>query len=201
MVPTAADENERAMAVVVPFPAPKTPSVGNRAAAARLFDHLEPGERLLWADRPDAWSVVRDRGFMVPLWIAAVSVPLGAVLALAGGSGLAYYLGLGLLGGAAVIGLAAFGYWRRAGETVYGLTDRHILVLHDGAIPRLAATPAERIAWIDVVRQRDGSGAVTFTIVDGSSSGAEVVLGGLADPRDVARRAVQAFHFDAPHLM
>jgi hypothetical protein len=189
------------MAVVVPFPAPKAPNVGNRAAAERLFDHLEVGERLIWADRPDPWSVVHDRGFMVPLWIAAVSVPLGAVLALAGGSGLAYYLGLGLLGGAAVIGLVALGYWRRAGETVYGLTDRHVLVLHDGAIPRLAATPAERIAWIDVVRQRDGSGAVTFTVVDGSSSGAEVVLGGLADPRDVARRAVLAFHFDAPHLM
>jgi hypothetical protein len=189
------------MAVVVPFPAPKTPNVGNRAAAERLFDHLEPGERLIWADRPDAWSMVRDRGFMVPLWMAAIAVPLGGVLALAGGSGLSYYLGLGLLGGAAAVGLVAFGYWRRAGETVYGLTDRHVLVLHDSVMPRLDATPAERIAWIDVVRQRDGSGAVTFTIVDGSSSGAEVVLGGLADPRDVARRAVHAFQFDAPHLM
>ncbi|ALK08765.1 hypothetical protein [Blastochloris viridis] len=189
------------MAVVVPFPAPKTPSVGNRAAAARLFDHLEPGERLIWADRPDAWAVVRDRGFMVPLWIGAIAVPLGAVLALAAGSGPAYYAGLALLVGAVVIASAAFGFWRRANETVYGLTDRHILVLRDGAIPRLSATPADRIAWIDVVRQRDGSGAVTLTIVDGSNSGTELVLGGLADPGDVARRVVHAYQFDAPHLV
>ncbi|NJL08951.1 MAG: PH domain-containing protein, partial [Methylacidiphilales bacterium] len=142
---------------------------------------------------PDPWSVVRDRGFMVPLWIAAISVPLGAVLALAGGSGLAYYLGLGLLVGAVVIGLLTFGFWRRAVETVYGLTDQRVLVLYDGAIPRLNTTHTDRIAWIDVVRQRDGTGAVTFTIADGSSSGTELVLGGLTDPRDVARRAVQAF--------
>ena len=189
------------MAVVVPFPAPKAPSVGNRAAAARLFDHLEPGERLIWADRPDPWSVVRDRGFMVPLWIGAIAVPLGAVLALAAGSGIAYYVGLGLLVGAVLIGCVAFGYWRRASETIYGLTDRHVLVLQDGTMPRLSATPADRIAWIDVVRQRDGTGAVSFTVVDGSSSGAELVLGGLAEPQDVARRAVHAYHFDAPHLM
>ncbi|NJO54766.1 MAG: hypothetical protein HC829_07955, partial [Bacteroidales bacterium] len=51
--------SEHAM-VVVPFPAPRALDVGNRAAAERLYDHLEPGERLLWADLPDPWSVVRD---------------------------------------------------------------------------------------------------------------------------------------------
>ncbi|BBF91823.1 PH domain-containing protein [Blastochloris tepida] len=187
--------------VVVPFPAPRAPASGNRAAAARLFDHLEPGERLLWADRPDPWSVVRDRGFMVPLWLGAIAVPLGTILALGTGGGPAYVAGLSLLVGAALIGMLAFGVWRRAGETVYGLTDRRILVLRDGAIPKLEATAADRIAWIDMVRQRDGSGAVSLTIIDGSQSGAELVLGGLADPQDVARRIAVAYSFQAPHLM
>ena len=54
----AAEESGRnTMAVVVPFPVPKVANVVNRAAAARLFDHLTPSERLIWADQPDPWSI------------------------------------------------------------------------------------------------------------------------------------------------
>lgn len=187
--------------VVVPFPSPTHSGVGNRAAATRLFDHLDSGERLLWADQPAPWSMVRDRGFMVPLWIAAIAAPLGLILTFAHGGGLIHVAGLCLIGGAVVIGLIALAIWHRAGDMVYGLTDRRVLVLHDGAMPKLDATRADRIAWIDVIRQRDDTGAVALTIVDGTPAGRELVLGGLSDPQDVARRVATAYHFHAPHLL
>ena len=100
--------------VVVPFPSPTHSGVGNRAAATRLFDHLDSGERLLWADQPAPWSMVRDRGFMVPLWIAAIAAPLGLILTFAHGGGMIHIAGLCLIAGAVVIGLNAMLLWEMA---------------------------------------------------------------------------------------
>ena len=92
--------------------------------------------------------MVRDRGFMVPLWIAAIAAPLGLILTFAHGGGLIHIAGLCLIGGAVLIGLIALAIWHRAGDMVYGLTDARVLVLRDGTMPKLDATRADRIAWI-----------------------------------------------------
>jgi hypothetical protein len=164
--------------------------------AARLRDHLEPGERVLWAARPLPWSAVRDRGLVVPGWLAAIAAPLGAIFA--SGYGLFLYVGLALLGFAAVVGLLVLAVHRRAGETVHALTDRRILTLSDGAMPKVEAVRADAIAWIEVSPQRDGSGSLHLTLAGKSR---EHVIAGLPDPREAARRIVTTFGFHAPHIL
>lgn len=185
---------------LIEFPNEPASEEGERPAA-RLRAHLRPGEVVLWADRPRPFGLVRDRGLVVPLWLAAIAAPLGTILLRVTTSEFVYATALAMVAGAVVVALIAIGVARRAADTVYAVTERRVIVLRDGVLPQIDEAPADRIAWIDPAVQRDGTGAVHLTLTTTDNAGRTLVLAGLADPKSVARRIVTTFGYHAPHIV
>jgi hypothetical protein len=113
---------------------------------SQIADVLEPGERLLWSGAPDQRAMVRgstaSNQLVAGLAIPAVAAAAAAVLrdtlvaawaqaplaVLIPSSFIAFFAGLSLL------------RWRRfrryAASLAYGLTDRRLLILRNGAVDR-----------------------------------------------------------------
>lgn len=145
---------------------------------ARVKTELEPGERLLWADRAYhrhdrisgaflAW------GFIVVVlavvscisWAQFVRNPLGEI-----GGLLSLGLGLGVVEFFVVLGLVS-NWLRRRGErvkrenTLYALTDRRAIlwepVVSSGAV-KIVTFPKGCVSGVHRLEYSDGSGDVLF---------------------------------------
>jgi hypothetical protein len=136
------------------------PMVAQTSIPDQLAGRMEPGERLIWWDRPIpallAWREVNVGllfGFMFfafsIFWISMASR----------GPGPFALFGVPFVGFGAWMVSAPMRAYLRAGRTIYGLTDRRVITLTDrSAISR----PLEHLHFIEDEAFADGSGHVLF---------------------------------------
>ncbi|MBX3550762.1 MAG: hypothetical protein KF748_16570 [Xanthobacteraceae bacterium] len=133
---------------------------GERPLLPALAPHLERGESVRWTGRPSARSILRTKSVL--WWIG---VPwLAFVLS-------AYFLGwidwmalvpLGMVGAALVA--APFIMVFDSGKTVYAITNRRALIVHDGMKPRFVTTPLSKMdETLEVIETGSGAGHVYFS--------------------------------------
>ena len=132
---------------------------------------LEPGERLLWSDRPAqgvilrVWDVV-----LVPVglcWATAVTAWLvaawrdGAPLGVRGVGALALlpgiWLGVGRL----------FADWRVRARTLYGITDKQVIEVRQRRHAEVWSVPIHDIAPVDLTAYGSGRATIEYGPVDG----------------------------------
>lgn len=124
-----------------------------------LEPHLQLGERVRWAARPSARSILRSKS---ALWW--VGVPWLALVLAAYFSG---WIGHGALEPLAMIGAALiagpFLMLFESDKTIYAITDRRALIVHNGRKPRFIAAPfPEMDETLEVIETGDGAGHVYF---------------------------------------
>ena len=131
---------------------------------ALLTDALERGEKLIWWDQPQRGIVFRAiDGFLIPFSIVWVSIPgAGAVATLRGGVALspqAFVLVLFLVVGAYLLaGRFFYDAWRRR-RTVYGLTDRRLLIVRPS---KQISVELDRISEMSLQERSSGRGSIVF---------------------------------------
>ena len=106
-----------------------------------LADKLEPGERLIHAVRPDPWVVIRNKIF---LWWIGIPWSI-AVLGLyfAGRASPVIALPLAMVGLVLVVAPLLLAIDAR--YTIYAITDRRALIVHEGLRPSLVICPFDRM--------------------------------------------------------
>jgi hypothetical protein len=132
---------------------------GERPLLPALTPHLEKGERVYWAGRPDVFSLIRTQKV---LWLIG-----GAVLAAA-----VYALFMNWIGGEVFMPIALVGVAFLAGpllnlfeddRTVYAVTNRRALIVHNGMKPHVVSTPfSEMDEKFEVLETGYGAGHVYF---------------------------------------
>ena len=132
---------------------------------------LQPGEALVWADRPDKHPEVLARSKLPNL--------IRGVLGLAVISGFLWYSfipnwpggGRGLLLAVLLVAAVFYALWllaaplvarRAAPRTIYAITDRRVLVGTEWPIPRIASFTASELDEPQVVAGPGGRGTVIF---------------------------------------
>ena len=144
--------------------------VGTLPAELVVTQHLLPGERVLWADRPvPGIRLSPSDAVLVPfalLWTAVVV--LWEVLALRilgdidGGVPFAIFglpfllVGLYLVAGRLVVNAL------RKRHLLYAVTDQRVLVLREGERPRYRAVSVDDLGAPSATRRPDGRGTVRF---------------------------------------
>jgi hypothetical protein len=144
-----------------------------REAARDIRNLLAREERLLWAGRPCPRRLaLASIGW--PQWLAAVLLPLSALLLAALGAGILHeamaagWRMLLTLASIAVFALSAQLLWsvvrcfRDARRTAYGLTDRRALILLEGKRTRVSEIPVAQLGEPGV--RPLGSGLSTIII-------------------------------------
>ena len=135
--------------------------------AAALRERIEPGERLLWSGRPRRGFMLRaSDAFAIPfglLWCCFAIFWEWSVVS----SGRAPWffelwgvpfvaVGLYLVFGRFI----ADAYQR--GRTVYGITDRRVVILNDGFRRTVRTLALEGLTEIELAEGRGGRGTLTF---------------------------------------
>lgn len=140
---------------------------------------LAPGERLIWADRPDP-SRRTGRRWLVPLFglVFTGFAAFWTVQAMAADRRLAL---VGLLFVAVGILVTTLRFWRRQHrQIVYAIADRRLVIIRDGRSRRVRSFQPADLETLERRERPDGSGDVIF--------GREtVVRDGLRRPRDRPR--------------
>jgi hypothetical protein len=140
-----------------------TIAIRTEAPPALLTSALERGEKLSWWDRPQGGIVFRAMdAFAIPFSIVWTSIAgAGAVAILRSGeiSPQALMSVVFLAVGAyLVVGRFFYDAWRR-GRTVYGLTDRRVLILQPS---RQVSLALDGIAEMSLQERRNGRGSIAF---------------------------------------
>ena len=129
-------------------------------ATALLATVLEPGERVIWAARPDLWTTIRNKAF---LWWIGVPWCIGVIgLSLAGRGSPIVAAPLALVGFALMatpILLAIDTQY-----TLYAVTDRRALILRNGLLkPGLVSCAFDRMDEVlEVMTSGGKSGHLYF---------------------------------------
>jgi hypothetical protein len=163
---------------------------------ALLTSALERGEKLIWWDQPQGSIVFRaSDGFLIPFSIVWVSIPVvGAVSTLRGAAALSpqsfMVVPFLVIGAYLLVGRFIYDAWRR-GRTVYGLTDRRVLILRPS---KQISVALDRIGEISLQERSSGCGSIVFGPSDFNRQTAWVAWGGepavptfefIADARNV----------------
>ena len=123
------------------------------------------GERILWQGRPGAWALACDAfnlkwvaayfvGLAVWRFVAAVDLmPVGHALSISSPF---------LVMGAGVCALLALIAWVLARATVYTITDARVAMRIGAALTVTLNLPFTRIARIDLVERRNGTGTLAL---------------------------------------
>jgi len=128
------------------------------------------GERVLWQGRPQAWALAREAfnlkwvaGYFVLLavWRLIVAIDLMPPVAAVGAS--VPFLVLGAVVCALLYGVA----WVMARTTVYTITTSRVAMRIGAALTVTLNIPYTRIANIDMVARRDGTGTLALEPLGG----------------------------------
>ncbi len=128
-------------------------------ALSLLAEKLEPGERVIYAVRPDPWVTIRNKMF---LWWIGVPWCIGVLgLYFANRASPVIALPLALVGIAMVIAPILLAIDTR--YTVYAITDRRALIVHDGIRPAFMSCPFERMdEKVEIMTAGGKSGHLCF---------------------------------------
>jgi hypothetical protein len=110
-------------------------------ALTLLSDRLEPGERVLYAVRPDLWVTIRNKLFL--LWIGIPWCAVTFSIYFAGRASPVVAWPLAMIGIAMVLAPVVLAI--EAQYTVYAITDRRALILHDGFRPSIVSCDFDRM--------------------------------------------------------
>lgn len=176
-------------------------SLRRRAEAALL-----PGERLLWAGRPDP-----RRSMLGASWALLFGVPWTAITGGMMAAALASAFGVGDIKGASgwsafaiflftvpfvliglVLVLAPYWVWREAQRSGCLVTDQRVLMLTEGASPKVKALAGRILRGAETVLHKDGAGTVkALGPVGRDSEGApktdDIAMIGVKDPAGAER--------------
>jgi hypothetical protein len=128
-------------------------------ALSVLADKLQPGERILYAVRPDAWVTLRNKLF---LWWICIPWCIGVLgLYFANRASPLIALPLALVGFAMLAAPVIMAIDTR--YTVYAITDRRALIVRHGLRPDTVSCPFERMdATPEIMTAGGGSGHLYF---------------------------------------
>ena len=132
---------------------------GERTLLPALEPHLEKGERVRWAGRPNVYSILRTKSGL--WWIGGMWLAIWLAVYLLGWISWTVFTPLGLVGVAFVAG--PFVILWESDKTVYAITDRRALVVHNGMKFDLASIAFDRMdEKLEVLETGFGSGHVYF---------------------------------------
>lgn len=159
-------------------------------ALTLLADKLQPGERVLYAVRPDIWVTLRNKLFL--LWIGIPWCAGTLSLYFAGRASPAVALPLAMVGIAMVVAPIIMAIDTQ--YTIYAITDRRALIVRDGFWPDLLSCPFERMDPTPEIMAPSGKGGHLYfasgmptKLRDVDYTG-KLAFRDLADPQEAARR-------------
>jgi len=181
-------------------------------AVALVQKELEPGESFLWVGRPapgrSALQSLPILLFAIPWTGFAVFWVVGAAsmgMPTSAPSSWQYFPLFGVPFILVGLGMLSVPYWvyRTATRTVYGISDRRILVIQARGTRSVQSYPADRIAGVRRRERSDGSGDLFVTVAAGGSGppnplapnvgGATVTFYGIANVKEVDRLIRETF--------
>jgi hypothetical protein len=159
-------------------------------ALTLLADKLQPGERVLYAVRPDIWVTLRNKLF---LWWIGIPWCAGTLsLYFAGRASPAVALPLAMIGVAMVVAPIIMAIDTQ--YTIYAITDRRALIVRDGFWSDLLSCPFERMdAALEIMAPGGRGGHLYFAsgmptkLRDVDYTG-KLAFRDLADPQEAASR-------------
>ncbi|MFZ5689715.1 MAG: hypothetical protein ACOY5F_00530 [Pseudomonadota bacterium] len=123
-------------------------------ALTLLAGKLQPGERILYAVRPDIWVTLRNKLF---LWWIGIPWCAGTLsLYFAGRASAAIALPLAMVGIAMVLAPVIMAIDTQ--YTIYAITDRRALIVHNGVRPDLLSCPFDRMDAVLEIMAPGGKG-------------------------------------------
>jgi hypothetical protein len=173
--------------------------------SAQLHRELEPNERLLWTGQPEKGRMnVGERVLATIFGIYSFCMLLGGVIGLTlGRSGApgALFLGMGMLFG--IISLAAaLSSKKRATQTVYGVTNRRVVILQTGKQNRVESIFPQNLSEIVRVEKQDGTGDLQLgSRLSATQNGmmpSQPVLAGIPDVKRVEQLVREVFFATQP---
>lgn len=159
-------------------------------ALTLLADKLQPGERVLYAIRPDIRVALRNKLFL--LWIGIPWCAGALSLYFAGRASPMIALPLAMIGIALVVAPIMMAIEAR--YTIYAITDRRALIVHHGLRPGIASCPFDRMDAVFEVMAPPGRGGHLYfasgmptKLRDVDYTG-KLAFRDLADPQEAAMR-------------
>jgi hypothetical protein len=132
---------------------------GERPLLPALTPHLEKGEAVRWAGRPSVYSVLRTKSGL--WWIGVPWLLLWLGIYLWGWISWEWFAPFGLAGVAFIAGPFVMLY--ESDKTVYAITNRRALIVHDGMKHEVVSVPFERMdEKLEVLETGGGAGHVYF---------------------------------------
>ncbi len=159
-------------------------------ALTLLADKLQPGERVLYAVRPDVWVTLHNKLFLFWIGVPWCAIPISIYFA--GRAPLYVALPLAMIGlamvAAPIIMMIATQF------TIYAITDRRALIVHDAIRPGVVSCPFERMdATLEVMTATGKGGHLFFAsrmptkLRDVDYTG-NLAFRDLADPQEAANQ-------------
>lgn len=138
---------------------------GERPLLPALEPHLEQGETVRWAARPNVYSIIRTQKGL--WWIGGIWLAAAVAAFWLGWISWEVFAPLGIIGGAILAG--PFIQLFEGDRTVYAITNRRVLIVHNGMKPEIVRVP---LAGIDEKFEilETGSGAGHIYFVSGMST-------------------------------
>jgi hypothetical protein len=162
-------------------------------AQALLGNKLQPGERVLYAVRPDIWVTLRNKLF---LWWIGIPWCAGSLsLYFAGRASPDVALPLAMIGIAMVLAPVIMAI--DAQYTVYAITDRRALILRHGWRPDLVSCDFKRMDKELEILAPDGKGGHLYFASSMPTKLRDVDYTGKLAFRDLADPQGAARHLDA----
>lgn len=162
-------------------------------ALTLLSDKLEPGERVLYAVRPDSWVALRNKMF---LWWIGVPWCIGVLgLFFAGRASPVLAVPLVMVGIALVAAPIIVAIETQ--YTVYAITDRRALIVRNGLRPDLVSCPFERMDAIPEIMTAGGRGGHLYFASGMSTKLRDVDYTGKLAFRDLADVQTAALRLEA----
>ena len=151
-------------------------------ALTLLANHLEPGERVIYAVRPDIWTTIRNKAFLLWIGVPWCIAIFGLFFAGRASWGIVVPLALiGLAMLAAPIILAI-----ETQYTIYAITDRRALIVRTGFRPATVSCPFDRMDETPEMMTAGGKSGHLYLASNMSTKMREVDYTGKLAFRDLA---------------
>jgi hypothetical protein len=162
---------------------------GERPLLPAVEPHLEKGESVRWAGRPNVYSIIRTQK---ELWlIGGVWLAIWLAVYFSGWISWEVFAPLALIGGAVLA--APFLNLFEGDRTVYAITKRGALIVHNGMKPEVVRVPfSEMDEKLEVLETGNGAGHIYFASGRTTKSRdtdytGKLALRDVANARNVAR--------------
>jgi hypothetical protein len=132
---------------------------GERPLLPGLTPHLAKGEVVRWAARPSVFSLLRTKSWL--WWAGGIWLSLALALVFYGWISVEEFLFLGLVGIAFLA--APFLIFFEGDRTIYAITNRRALIVHNGMRPSLISVEFSRMdEKLEVLETGGSAGHVYF---------------------------------------